>query len=65
MAENHEGRIIHSFDADAGRIRCGLEDRTAHWTTRSGVNCPRCRELLDHPGQEHAYPAGDAHAVTA
>ncbi len=63
MAETHEVRIIHSFDPVAGRIRCGVEDRSAHWTTRGGVNCPRCRELLSVPKHEHAYAADEHPAI--
>jgi hypothetical protein len=41
-----KGRITHYYLAEQRRILCGIKDPAANWTTRTGVTCPRCRELL-------------------
>lgn len=40
-------RVIHSYDTELHRVRCGLAEQsnsTKHWRE---VTCAACRDLLD------------------
>ncbi|WP_242343418.1 hypothetical protein [Anaeromyxobacter terrae] len=64
MEHPEKARLIHHYDRERAGILCGIEDRTAHWTTRRTVNCPRCSELLrareQRPSAPEATHAADA-----
>jgi hypothetical protein len=66
MEHQDNPRLIHHYDRNHARILCGVEDRTAHWTTRRSVSCARCSEMLragERPASSSTEPvhAADAH----
>lgn len=47
MKTSSDGRVIHSYDTEQRRVRCGSTEQTGstkHWRE---VTCLRCRDLLD------------------
>jgi hypothetical protein len=62
MEHPDKARLIHHYDRTHARILCGVEDWTAHWTTRRTVNCPRCNEML-RASERPASAPGPVHAA--
>jgi hypothetical protein len=45
----HEVQIIHSYDTELRRVRCGQVEQSNSTKHSRDVTCVTCRSLLDHP----------------
>lgn len=53
-----EGQLVHSWDTERRRVRCGASGETRSTKHGAGVTCPACREALGAPpsAPEEASP---------
>ncbi len=52
-----EMRVIHSYDTEAHRVRCGVVELSNSTKHARGVTCVTCRGLLDRSRAEVALRA--------
>ena len=50
MKRPSEGRVIHSYDTEQRRVRCGTTEQTSSTKHGREVTCVPCRDLLDRAG---------------
>ncbi len=60
MGTLREVRVIHSYDTEARRVRCGLVEQSNSTKHAREVTCVSCRGLLDRSGAEMPVVAVDA-----
>ncbi len=49
MTTHPEVRVIHSYDTERHRVRCGLVEQSNSTKHARDVTCVTCRGLLDRP----------------
>lgn len=52
MGMESEVRVIHSYDTEGRRVRCGLTEQSNSTKHARDVTCVTCRGLLDGPRAE-------------
>lgn len=52
MTTLQEARVIHSYDTQAHRVRCGVMEQSNSTKHARDVTCVTCRGLLDRSREE-------------
>ncbi len=52
--------VVHSYDTEHRRVRCGVRGGVRSTKHRSGVTCPACLRLLSEEHRGDAASSGQA-----
>ena len=55
------GQLVHSWDTERRRVRCGASGETRSTKHGAGVTCPACREALGAGAPAPAPEEGSPH----